>query len=152
MSLLVLQSSRWGRESRWLCLVCLPCVSWLFCGSSSWYHGVFCSLWLRHFLNILTYYFWAFWQPFPFDQKYAILYDVCYIKLQMYAKGLAQPRGVGVGRGWAPQKKFSILHNSEAPRGVCASLIPENNALISTNPSKKIPQLPESIFLCTPNP
>ena len=30
--------------------------------------------------------------------------------------------------------------------GVCAPLIPENNALTSPNPLKKIPQLHESIF------
>ena len=30
--------------------------------------------------------------------------------------------------------------------GVCAPLIPENNALISPTPWKKVPQLPENIF------
>ena len=34
--------------------------------------------------------------------------------------------------------------------GVCTHLIPENNALISPNPWKKIPQLPESIFPLLP--
>ena len=33
--------------------------------------------------------------------------------------------------------------------GDSAPLIPEHNALISPNPCKKIPQLPESIFLCS---
>ena len=58
MSILVLQSSRWGRESWLLCLVCLPGVSWLLCGSSSRSHGFVCSLWLWCFLIILAYYFW----------------------------------------------------------------------------------------------
>ena len=34
----------------------------------------------------------------------------------------------------------------KSPRGNLCSLDPENNALISPNPFKKIPQLPESIF------
>ena len=38
---------------------------------------------------------------------------------------------------------------NEAHKAVCAPLIPENNALISTNPLKKISQLSESIFLCS---
>ena len=46
MSILVLQ----------LCLVRLPGVSWLFCGSSSQWHWFVCSLWLWVFLIILTYY------------------------------------------------------------------------------------------------
>ena len=57
MSLLVLQSSWWGRESWLLYFVCLPGVSWLLCGSSSQWHGFVCSLWLWYFLIILTYYF-----------------------------------------------------------------------------------------------
>ena len=50
---------------------------------------------------------------------------------------------------------WHLPNNMEVPRGgggVCASLIPENNALISPNPWKKIPQLPESIFPFSPNP
>ena len=35
VSILILQSSRWGRESWLLCFACLPGVSWLLCGSSS---------------------------------------------------------------------------------------------------------------------
>ena len=54
VSILVLQSSRWGRESWLLCFVCLPGVSWLFCGSSSQCHRFVCSLWLWYFLIILT--------------------------------------------------------------------------------------------------
>ena len=55
VSILVLQSSRWGRESWLLCFVCLPGVSWLLCGSSSRCHGfVSGSLWLWYFLVILT--------------------------------------------------------------------------------------------------
>ena len=46
VSILALQSSRWGRESWLLCFVCLPGVSWLLCGSSSRHHGFVCSLWL----------------------------------------------------------------------------------------------------------
>ena len=57
MSILILQSSWWGRESWLLCLVCLPGVSWWLNGSSSGCHGVVCGLWLWYFLIILTYYF-----------------------------------------------------------------------------------------------
>ena len=57
MSILVLQSSWWGRESWLLCLICLPGVSWWLSGSSWRGHGVVCSLWLWYFLIILTYYF-----------------------------------------------------------------------------------------------
>ena len=57
VSVLVLQSSWWGRESWLLCLICLPGVSWWLSGSSSRCHRVVCSLWLWHFLIILTYYF-----------------------------------------------------------------------------------------------
>ena len=56
MSILVLQSSWWGRESWLHCFVCLPAVSWLLCGSSSRCHGFVCSLWLWYFLIILTIY------------------------------------------------------------------------------------------------
>ena len=69
MSILVLQSSWWGRESWLLCLICLPGVSWWLSGSSSRCHGVVCSLWLWYFLIILTYYFRCF-----FNRKY------CFIK------------------------------------------------------------------------
>ena len=54
MSILVLQSSWWGRESWLLCLICLPGVSWWLGGSSSRCHGVVCDLWLWYFLIILT--------------------------------------------------------------------------------------------------
>ena len=54
MSILVLQSSWWGRESWLLCLICLPGVSWWLSSSSSRCHGVVCSLWLWYFLIILT--------------------------------------------------------------------------------------------------
>ena len=54
VSILVLQSSRWGRESWLLCYVCLPGVSWLLCGSSSRCHRFVCSVWLWCFLIILT--------------------------------------------------------------------------------------------------
>ena len=50
MSILVLQSSWWGRESWLLCLICLPGVSWWLSGSSSRCHGVVCSLLLWYFL------------------------------------------------------------------------------------------------------
>ena len=43
MSILVLQSSWWGRESWLLCLICLPDVSWWLSGSSSRCHGVVCG-------------------------------------------------------------------------------------------------------------
>ena len=58
MSILVLQSSWWGRDSWLLCLICLPGVSWWLSGSSSRCYGVVCGLWLWYFLIILTYYFW----------------------------------------------------------------------------------------------
>ena len=57
ISILVLQSSWWGRESWLLCLICLPGVSWWLSGSSSRCQWVVCSLWLWYFLIILTYYF-----------------------------------------------------------------------------------------------
>ena len=57
MSILVLQSSWWRRESWLLCLICLPGVSWWLSGSSSQCHGVVCCLWLWYFLIIFTYYF-----------------------------------------------------------------------------------------------
>ena len=60
MSILVLQSSWWGRESWLLCLICLPGVSWWLSGSSSRCHGVVCGLWLWYFLIILTYFFRCF--------------------------------------------------------------------------------------------
>ena len=37
-----------------------------------------------------------------------------------------------------------------SPWGFCAPLIPENNSIISPNPRKKIPQLPESVFPLLP--
>ena len=57
MSILVLQSSWWGRDSWLLCLICLTGVSWWLGGSSSRCNGVVCGLWLWYFLIILTYYF-----------------------------------------------------------------------------------------------
>ena len=54
MSILVVQSSWWGRESWLLCLICLPGVSWWLSGSSSRCHGVVCGLWLWYFLIIFT--------------------------------------------------------------------------------------------------
>ena len=55
MSILVLQSSWWGRESWLLCLVCLPGVSWLLCGSSSRCHGFVIVVFPDH-----THYFHGF--------------------------------------------------------------------------------------------
>ena len=57
MSILVLQSSWWGWESRLLCWVGLPGVSWLLYGSSLRCHGFVCSLWMWYFLIMLAYYF-----------------------------------------------------------------------------------------------
>ena len=54
MSILVLQSSWWGRESWLLCLIRLSGDSWWLSGSSSRCHGVVCGLWLWYFLIILT--------------------------------------------------------------------------------------------------
>ena len=53
MSIFVLQSSWWGRESWLLCLICLPGVSWWLSGSSSQCYRVVCGLWLWYFLIIL---------------------------------------------------------------------------------------------------
>ena len=67
MSILVLQSSCWGRESWLLCLVCLPGVSRSLCVSSSWCHVLVCNLNVWYFLIILTYYFvslsFSHWYP-----------------------------------------------------------------------------------------
>ena len=57
MSILVLQSSWWWRESWLLYFDCLPGVSWLLCRSSSRCKGYVCSLWLWYFLTILTSFF-----------------------------------------------------------------------------------------------
>ena len=57
ISILVLESSLWGRESGLVCLVCLPGVLWLLCVSSSQCHGFACCLWRWYFLILLTYYF-----------------------------------------------------------------------------------------------
>ena len=54
MSILLLQSSWWGRQSWLLCLFCLPGVSWWLSGSSSQCQGVVCGLWMWYFLIILT--------------------------------------------------------------------------------------------------
>ena len=70
MSILVLQSSWWGRESWLLCLICLPGVSWWLSGSPSRCRGVVCGLWLWYFLIILTYYFW-----YTNIRKYFFLWD-----------------------------------------------------------------------------
>ena len=49
MSILVMQSSWWGRESWFLCLVCRPGVWWWLCGSPSRCHGFVSGLWLMYF-------------------------------------------------------------------------------------------------------
>ena len=54
VSILVLQSSWWGRERWLLCLVCLPGVSWLLCVSFLRCQGFVCSLWLWYVLIIPT--------------------------------------------------------------------------------------------------
>ena len=53
-------SSWWGRESWLLCLVCLPGVSCLLCGSSSRGNVFVCSLWLWYFLIIIFTNFFCF--------------------------------------------------------------------------------------------
>ena len=80
MSILVLQSTRWGRESWLLCLICLPGVSWWLSGFSSRCHGVVCSLWLWYFLIILTYYFLCYFNYSYFKQ---IIYSmfICLYKI-----------------------------------------------------------------------
>ena len=57
LSILVLQSSWWGRESWLLCLIFPPGVLWWLSGSSSRCHGVVCGWWLWYSLIIFTYYF-----------------------------------------------------------------------------------------------
>ena len=77
MSILVLQSSWWGRESWLLCLICLPGVSWWLSGSSSRCQGVVCGLWSWYFLIILTYYFQMYFRrllcvKIEIDQLYCV--------------------------------------------------------------------------------
>ena len=43
----------WCSVQSWFPLLCVPSVSWLLCGSSSWCHGFVCSLWLWYFVFIL---------------------------------------------------------------------------------------------------
>ena len=54
----VLQSSWWGRESQLLYFICLTNVLWLlgFCSNSSRWRGLVCSVCLRYYLIILTYF------------------------------------------------------------------------------------------------
>ena len=88
MSILVLQSSWWGRESWLLCLVCLPGVSWLLCGSSSRCHGFVCSLWLWYFLIILTYYFsWhlQYSETYLFDSQVMLLELITYVTVNKFS-------------------------------------------------------------------
>ena len=66
ISILVLQSSWWGRESWLLCLICLPGFSWWLSGSFSRCHGLICGLWLWYFLIILTYYFYCMLKVFSY--------------------------------------------------------------------------------------
>ena len=47
-----------------------------------------------------------------------------------------------INKMWAPPPPPGV--------GVCAPLIPENNAFISPNPWKKVPELPEDIFPLLP--
>ena len=76
MSILVLQSSWWGRGGWLLCFICLPGVSWWLSRSSSRCHGVVCGLWLWYFLIILTFYFLLSKpdQPKLFPHKHCIIY------------------------------------------------------------------------------
>ena len=87
MSILVLQSSWWGRESWLLCLVCLPGVSWWFCGSSSRCHGFVIGLWLWYFLIILTYYFWQNLEP-DLNLNCSSLYPVSTYYMRNQATGV----------------------------------------------------------------
>ena len=80
MSILVLQSSWWGRESWLFCLICILGVSWWLGGFSSRCHGVVCGLWLWYFLIILTYYFSAYQKPKTCYFKY--LWRFLHIKAQ----------------------------------------------------------------------
>ena len=91
VSILVLQSSWWGGESWMLCLVCLPCVSLLLCGSSSRYHGFVCRLWLWYFLIVLACHFnhFSLYCFFIIFDKYFQLH-VCYergLKMSLPWKG-----------------------------------------------------------------
>ena len=91
MSILVLQSFWWGRESWLLCLVCLPGVSWWLCVSSSRCHRFVFGLWLWYFLIILTYFFWQNLEP-DLDPNCSSLYAVStyyYIRNQATGVSLA---------------------------------------------------------------
>ena len=83
MSVLVLQSSWWGRESWLLCLICLPGVSWWLSGSSSRCHGVVCGLWLWYFLIILTYYFSSL--LYEYSHFLTTLFDNTHIFAQIFS-------------------------------------------------------------------
>ena len=92
MSIIVLQSSWWGRESWLLCLICLPGVSWWLSSSSSRCHGVFCSLWLWYFLIILIYYFrdWhqkAHQKTPPHKQEYIEITRWAYFDIKLTRQG-----------------------------------------------------------------
>ena len=82
MSILVLQSSWWGRESWLLCLICLPGALWWLNGSSSRCHGAVCSLWLWYFLIILTYHFWkpivVYLFEWPLKTGFTVITDLYY--------------------------------------------------------------------------
>ena len=78
MSILVLQSSWWGRESWLLYLICLPGVSWWLSGSSSRCQGVVCSLWLWYFLIILTYYLDGNLSTREWPIKLVMVYHITY--------------------------------------------------------------------------
>ena len=55
VSILVLKSSWWGRESWLLCFVCLPGVSRLLCGSSSRCQGLNCGISWSYSLFLLKF-------------------------------------------------------------------------------------------------
>ena len=89
VSILVLQSSRWGRKSWLLCFVCLPGVSWLLYGYSSRCYGFVCRLWLWYFLIILTYYLGKGlpFGSFVWDVVLCFIHSVCLIGLSQWDQG-----------------------------------------------------------------
>ena len=70
VSILVLQSSWWGRESWLLCWVCLLGVSWWLCG---WYHGFVCSLWL--------WVSWSYSLTINIGKLFCFRMCICFLKL-----------------------------------------------------------------------
>ena len=120
MSILVLQSSWWRRESWLLCLICLPGVLWWLCGSSSRCHGFVCSLWLWYFLIILTYYFlhcliWSVWTLFlaQCSASTVLVIKKCSVVLSNFLFSRSFENGVpsnSIYKIWWEKKMFKMIN------------------------------------------